>query len=129
MTNGGWEKWNDQEIPSNEPPVKEWSPNPDKSWIRLENGKWEAVIDPSESNKTGADNMKFLDGDQVGSVVNGTIANDLAKVNDITLTDDYAKADYLFDLTGDRSRIRVYEADAATDAKSSVADIINTGMT
>ena len=71
--------------------------------------------------------MKFLDGDQVGSVVNGTIANDLAKVNDITLTDDYAKADYLFDLTGDRSRIRVYEADAATDAKSSVADIINTG--
>lgn len=127
MTNGGWEKWNDQEIPSNEPPVKEWSPNPDKSWIRLENGKWEAVIDPSESNKTGADTMKFLDGDQVGSVVNGTIANDLAKVNDITLTDDYAKADYLFDLTGDRSRIRVYEADSATDAKSSVADIINTG--
>lgn len=109
MTNGGWEKWNDQEIPSNEPPVKEWSPNPDKSWIRFENGKWEAVIDPSESNKTGAGTMKFLDGDQVGSVVNGTIANDLAKVNDITLTDDYAKADYLFDLTGDRSRIRVYE--------------------
>ena len=91
MTNGGWEKWNDQEIPSNEPPVKEWSPNPDKSWIRLENGKWKAVIDPSESNKIGADTMKFLDGDQVGSVVNGTIANDLAKVNDITLTDDYAK--------------------------------------
>ena len=127
MTNGGWEKWNDQEIPSNEPPVKEWSPNPDKSWIRLENGKWKAVIDPSESNKTGADTMKFLDGDQVGSVVNGTIANDLAKVNDITLTDDYAKADYLFDLTSDKSQIRVYEADAATDAKSSVADIINTG--
>ena len=67
MTNGGWEKWNDQEIPSNEPPVKEWSPNPDKSWIRLENGKWKAVIDPSESNKIGADTMKFLDGDQVAA--------------------------------------------------------------
>ena len=65
MTNGGWEKWNDQETPSNEPPVKEWTPNPDKSWIRLENGKWKAVIDPDESNKTGADNLKFLDGDQV----------------------------------------------------------------
>ena len=127
MTNGGWEKWNDQEIPSNEPPVKEWSPNPDKSWIRLENGKWKAVIDPDETNKTGADTMKFLDGDQVGSVVNGTIANDLAKVTKISLTDDYRNADYLFDLTRDKSQIRVYEADATTDAKSSIADIITTG--
>lgn len=127
MTNGGWEKWNDQEIPSNEPPVKEWTPNPDKSWIRLENGKWKAVIDPDETDKTGADTMKFLDGDQVGSVVNGTIANDLAKVTKISLTDDYANADYLFDLTTDKSQIRVYEADATTDAKSSIADIITTG--
>ena len=127
MTNGGWEKWNGQQVPSNEPPVKEWTPNPDKSWIRLENGKWKAVIDPDESNRTGADNLKFLDGDQVGSVVNGTIANDLAKVTKISLTDDYANADYLFDLTTDKSQIRVYEADATTDAKSSIADIINTG--
>ena len=127
MTNGGWEKWNGQQISSNEPPVKEWTPNPDKSWIRLENGKWKAVIDPDESNKTGADNLKFLDGDQVGSVVNGTIANDLAKVTKISLTDDYANADYLFDLTRDKSQIRVYEADATTDAKSSIADIITTG--
>lgn len=127
MTNGGWEKWNDQETPSNEPPVKEWTPNPDKSWIRLENGKWKAVIDPDETDKTGADTMKFLDGDQVGSVVNGTIANDLAKVTKISLTDDYANADYLFDLTTDKSQIRVYESDATTDAKSSIADIINTG--
>lgn len=127
MTNGGWEKWNGQQVPSNEPPVKEWTPNPDKSWIRLENGKWKAVIDPDESNKTGADTMKFLDGDQVGSVVNGTIANDLAKVTKISLTDDYANADYLFDLTTDKSQIRVYESDATTDAKSSIADIITTG--
>ena len=127
MTNGGWEKWNGQQVPSNEPPVKEWAPNPDKSWIRLENGKWKAVIDPDETDKTGADTMKFLDGDQVGSVVNGTIANDLAKVTKISLTDDYANADYLFDLTTDKSQIRVYEADATTDAKSSIADIITTG--
>ena len=127
MTNGGWEKWNGQQVPSNEPPVKEWTPNPDKSWIRLENGKWKAVIDPDETDKTGADTMKFLDGDQVGSVVNGTIANDLAKVTKISLTDDYRNADYLFDLTRDKSQIRVYEADATTDAKSSIADIINTG--
>ena len=128
LTNGDWEKWNQQTVPGNEPPVKEWSPNPDKSWIRLgDDGTWQAVVDPDETNKTGADTQKFLDGDQVASVVNGVIASDLVKVTDIKLTDDYAKADYIWDLTGDRSKIRVYEADATTDAASSVADIANKG--
>lgn len=31
LTNGDWEKWNQQTVPGNEPPVREWSPNPDKS--------------------------------------------------------------------------------------------------
>ena len=128
LTNGDWEKWNQQTVPGNEPPVKEWSPNPDKSWIKLgEDGKWAAVVDPTESNKTGADTLKFLDGDQVASVVNGVIASDLVKVTDIKLTDDYANADYIWDLTSDQSQIRVYEADATTDAASSVADIVNKG--
>lgn len=128
LTNGDWEKWNQQTVPGNEPPVKEWTPNPDKSWIRLgEDGKWAAVVDPTGSNKTGADTLKFLDGDQVASVVNGVIASDLVKVTDIKLTDDYANADYIWDLTSDQSQIRVYEADATTDAASSVADIANKG--
>ncbi|WP_241747606.1 LPXTG cell wall anchor domain-containing protein [Bifidobacterium dentium] len=128
LTNGDWEKWNDQSVTGNEPPVKEWSPNPDKSWVKLgTDGTWQTVIDPTESNKTGADTLKFLDGDQVASVVNGTIAADLVKVTDIKLVDDYAKADYIWDLTSDRSQIRVYEADAATDAQSSVSDIANKG--
>ncbi|NMN01955.1 LPXTG cell wall anchor domain-containing protein [Bifidobacterium panos] len=128
MTNGVWEKWNRQTITGNNPPVKEWSPNPDKSWIKLgDDGKWQTVIDPDETNKTGADALTFLDGDQVASVVNGTIANDLVKVTDITLTDDYTNADYIWDLTSDTSKIRVYEADATTDAKSSVSDIANKG--
>uniref|UniRef100_UPI003F5D2D7D LPXTG cell wall anchor domain-containing protein n=1 Tax=Bifidobacterium breve TaxID=1685 RepID=UPI003F5D2D7D len=128
LTNGDWEKWNQQTVPGNEPPVKEWSPNPDKSWIRLgEDGKWAAVVDPTGSNKTGADTLKFLDGDQVASVVNGVIASDLVKVTDIKLTDDYATADYIWDLASDQSQIRVYEADATTDAASSVADIANKG--
>lgn len=128
LTNGDWEKWNQQTVPGNEPPVKEWSPNPDKSWIKLgDDGTWQAVVDPDETNKTGADTQKFLDGDQVASVVNGVIASDLVKVTDIKLTDDYAKADYIWDLASDQSRIRVYEADATTDAASSVADIANKG--
>ena len=103
-----------------------WQPNPDKSWIRLENGKWEAVIDPSESNKTGADTMKFLDGDQVGSVVNGTVGRNLIQApKQFTLTDDWTAADYLFD--PDTKNIRVYEATAGTDRESSVSDIVNTG--
>ena len=114
-------------MPGNEPPVKEWSPNPDKSWIKLgDDGTWQAVVDPDETNKTGADTQKFLDGDQVASVVNGVIASDLVKVTDIKLTDDYAKRLHL-DLASDQSRIRVYEADATTDAASSVADIANKG--
>ena len=128
LTNGDWEKWNQQTVPGNEPPVREWSPNPDKSWIKLgDDGTWQAVVDPDETNKTGADTQKFLDGDQVASVVNGVIASDLVKVTDIKLTDDYAKADYIWDLTSDQSKIRVYEADATTDAASSVADIANKG--
>ena len=128
MTNTCFETWNRQTITGNTPPVKEWSPNPDKSWIKLgDDGKWQAVIDPDETNKTGADTLTFLDGDEVASVVNGTIANDLVKVTDITLTDDYANADYIWDLTSDTSKIRVYEADATTDAKSSITDIVNKG--
>ncbi len=128
LTNGDWEKWNQQTVPGNEPPVREWSPNPDKSWIKLgDDGTWQAVVDPDETNKTGADTQKFLDGDQVASVVNGVIASDLVKVTDIKLADDYAKADYIWDLTSDKSKIRVYEADATTDAASSVADIANKG--
>ena len=127
LTNGDWEKWNQQTVPGNEPPVREWSPNPDKSWIKLgDDGTWQAVVDPDETNKTGADTQKFLDGDQVASVVNGVIASDLVKVTDIKLTDDYAKRLHL-DLTSDKSKIRVYEADATTDAASSVADIANKG--
>lgn len=105
-----------------------WRPNPDKSWIRMSaSGKWQAVIDPQETNQTGADNKVFLDGDKVASVVNGTIAKDLIQApKTLTLVDDYADADYLFDVT-EASTMKVYEVDAATDRQSSVSDIVNTG--
>ncbi len=104
-----------------------FKPNPDKSWILYQDGKWAAVIDPDESNKTGADDHVFLDGDKVGSVVNGTIGANLAQAPaKLTLTDDWSKAAYIFK-ADDVKAMRVYEADATTDKQSSVADIVNTG--
>lgn len=103
-----------------------WQPNPDKSWIHGRDGKWQAVIDPQETNKTGGDSHTYLDGDKVGSVVNGTIGKDLIQTpKQFTLTDDWTAADYLFD--PDTKNIRVYEATAGTDRESSVSDIVNTG--
>lgn len=103
-----------------------WQPNPDKSWIFERDGKWQAVIDPQETNKTGGDSHTYLDGDKVGSVVNGTIGKNLIQApKQFTLTDDWTAADYIFD--ADTKNIRVYEATAGTDRESSVSDIVNTG--
>lgn len=124
-----WGKWNHEpEADAGKKQFDTWRPNPDKSWIRLNaKGQWEAVIDPKETNRTGADDMTLLDGDRVASVVNGTIAKNLIQAPEtLTLTDDWSAADYLFD-ADDKSKIKVYEADAGTDRESSVTDIANHG--
>lgn len=74
-----WGQWNHEpEADAGKKQFDTWRPNPDKSWIRLNaKGQWEAVIDPKETNRTGADDMTLLDGDRVASVVNGTIAKNL----------------------------------------------------
>lgn len=103
-----------------------WQPNPDKSWIFERDGEWRAVIDPQESDKTGGDAHTYLDGDKVGSVVNGTVGKNLIQApNKLVLTDDWTAADYLFD--PDTKNIRVYESTAGSDRESSVSDIVNTG--
>lgn len=103
-----------------------WQPNPDKSWIFERDGEWRAVIDPQESDRTGGDAHTYLDGDKVGSVVNGTIGRNLIQTPaKLVLTDDWTAADYIFD--PDTKDIRVYEATAGTDRESGVSDIVNTG--
>ncbi len=120
-------KWNQE--PGADAGSKEfdtWQPNPDKSWILERDGEWRAVIDPQETNKTGGDAHTYLDGDRVGSVVNGTIGRNLIQAPaKLTLTDDWTNADYIFD--PDTKNIRVYEATAGSDRESSVSDIVNTG--
>lgn len=120
-------KWNQE--PETDAGSKEfdtWQPNPDKSWIFERDGKWRAVIDPQETNKTGGDSHTYLDGDRVGSVVNGTVGRNLIQApKQLTLTDDWTAADYIFD--ANIKDIRVYESTSGTDRESSVSDIVNTG--
>lgn len=120
-------RWNQEpEADAGSKEFDTWQPNPDKSWIFEQDGEWQAVIDPQETNKTGGDAHTYLDGDKVGSVVNGTIGKNLIQApKQFTLTDDWTAADYIFD--ADTKNIRVYEATAGTDRESSVSDIVNTG--
>ncbi|WEV69162.1 LPXTG cell wall anchor domain-containing protein [Bifidobacterium sp. ESL0775] len=131
VTNRGSESWNGHTNPTNEPPVLIWSPNPDKSWVKLDSaGHWQTVIDPSKSNATGADNLTFLDGDQLAAVVNLPVAdpsNLAQKLSRLTLTDDYGKADYLVDPQV-LSKVRVYAADATRSDQSFVAGINGSGV-
>ena len=120
-------KWNQEpEADAGSKEFDTWQPNPDKSWIFEQNGRWQAVIDPQETNKTGGDSHTYLDGSRLGSVVNGTVGRNLIQApKQFTLTDDWTAADYIFD--ADTKNIRVYEATAGTDRESSVSDIVNTG--
>jgi adhesin isopeptide-forming family sspB-C2 type protein/LPXTG-motif cell wall-anchored protein len=124
--------WNDTDQSTDSHEFPTWKPNPDKTWIRMDAGKWQAVIDPSESNATGADNQVFLNGDKVGSAVNATVdANLIQAPTKFEIQDNWTASDYLVDPDGADS-IRVYEADGQSDAdgrylQSSVSDIANTG--
>ena len=122
-------KWNQEpEVSTGSREFPTWRPNPDKAWIRWDETakRWQTVIDPERTNKVGADDGTFLDGDKVGIVVNGTVAADLVKdqLTTFALTDDYSASDYIFDRDA-VDQIRVFEAEASTDRKSSVADIAN----
>lgn len=122
----GVTKKQDQDTDNHEFPT--WKPNPDKSWVKWDGKGWKLVTDPTRSNKTGADDNYFLDGDKVASAVNATVEKDLVpdQLKTFSIEDDYTAADYLFDADG-KSSIRVYEADADTAAQSSVDGIDTKG--
>ena len=121
--------WNETDQSTEAKEFPTWEPNPDKSWIKQNpDGSWAAVIDPDETNTTGADQNRFLDGERVASVVNGIIpANLIEAPTAFELTDDWAKADYIFD-ADDAKNVRLYMDDAQSDAASSVYDIANKGQ-
>ncbi|PAU66906.1 phage tail protein [Bifidobacterium italicum] len=120
--------WNETDQSTEAKEFPTWNPNPDKSWIKQNpDGSWAAVIDPDHTNSTGADKNVFLDGDKVASVVNGIIpANLIEAPTTFELEDDWSAADYIFD-ADDAKNVRLYMADAQSDAASSVYDIANKG--
>lgn len=120
--------WNDQPTgDTDEHEFPTWTPTPDKAWIRLVDGKYETVIDPSWSNTVGADNAVVLDGDSIAAAVNAPVSSNLAQAPEsFTITDDFVKSDYLVDL-GDLKDAKVFLSDADKDTESSIADIANTG--
>ncbi|WP_240680364.1 LPXTG cell wall anchor domain-containing protein [Alloscardovia theropitheci] len=106
---------------------KLWDFTPDKSWLTYTNGKWNAVVDNTWSNTTGADTHTVLDGTKLGAAINGTLAAQLGdSLTEFKLVDDYSKADYLFD--ADNNDIHVYAADVSDDSKPTVNDIVNHGQ-
>lgn len=121
-------KWNQHpEVELNHREFPTWQPNPDKAWIIQKDGKWQAVIDPQKTNNVGADKNQILDQTRVASIVNTTVPADLIDIpKQFIITDDYTKADYIFDADS-TSQMRVYAQEATTDKQSSITNIVNTG--
>ena len=159
LVNDATENVNGQDAQTNEPVVYVWQPNPDKAWVKKSetDGKLDAVIDPNKTNhatdKNGnvsGDDQTFLNGVELGSVVNGQVPANLAEVpSKLTLYDDWSGSNYLVDPQAvstvrvyesdvtDTSpgvlrvqalpHVRVYESDVTDTSKSTVQDIVRVG--
>lgn len=138
LLNGANEDINGEAWDTNLPWTFVWQPAPDKAWVKydFESGTWDAVIDPDGTNAVGGDDQTFLDGDILGSVVNGQIPADLAVApSSLVLTDDWTQSDYLVD-PQDVENVRIYVIDLPSNnpsssspldvrSKSEVDDIVN----
>ncbi|OTA26519.1 hypothetical protein B9G54_04410 [Alloscardovia macacae] len=105
-----------------------WTFTPNKAWVKYdaEAKKWQTLTDPTGSNTVGADTLTVLDGSKVGSVVNTTIPAGLAQApQKFEISDDYSKADYVWD--PDMQDVHVYVADTSNDQTASVNDIASSG--
>lgn len=137
LVNDATESVNGQDAQTNEPAVYVWQPNPDKAWVKKSetDGKLDAVIDPGKTNhatdKNGdvsGDDQTFLDGVELGSVVNGQIPANLAETPaKLVLYDDWTSSNYIVD-PDDIKDVRVYESDVTDTSKSTVQDIVRAGQ-
>ena len=120
---------NGQEVQSNEPASYVWQPNPDKTWAKCseDDGKINATVSDGANPTDSGDDQTFLDGSELGSVVNGQVPANLAEVpSKLVLYDDWTASDYIVD-PQDVSTVRVYETDVTDTSKSTVQDIARTG--
>ncbi len=105
-----------------------WTYKPNKAWLFWDAAakKWAAVTDKDGSNAVGADKHVFLDGDKVATGVNTTVSADLAQApENFTISDDYVRADYIFD--PDMKDVRVYTVDTTDGQNATVNDIVSAG--
>ena len=136
LVNDATENVNGQEAQTNEPAVYVWQPNPDKAWVKKSDtdGKLDTVIDPDKTNhatdkdgNVSGDDQTFLDGVELGSVVNGQVPANLAETpTKLVLYDDWTASDYIVD-PQDISTVRVYAKDVDDTSKSTIQDIARTG--
>lgn len=136
LVNDATENVNGQEAQTNEPAVYVWQPNPDKAWVKKSDtdGKLDTVIDPDKTNhatdkdgNVSGDDQTFLDGVELGSVVNGQVPANLAETpTKLVLYDDWTASDYIVD-PQDISTVRVYAKEVDDTSKSTIQDIARTG--
>lgn len=99
-------------------------PNVDKTWsVQNAGGAWDTPIDPTWTNRTGADGSVVRDGDPLASVINTTVPDHM-RLSDtsFSLTDDYTDAAYVWK-PADVSGVRVY-ALTLGGADGTVTDIV-----
>ena len=89
-------RWNQEpEADAGSKEFDTWQPNPDKSWIvkgRQMAGRHRPAGDQQDRRRPHT----YLDGDKVGSVVNGTVGRNLIQEpSKLTLTDNWTAADYI----------------------------------
>ena len=107
MLNAGHETWNNEEKPTNKPPVFTETPKPDKVWEVTSEGALQAY-DRQWTNRQGADEMTFVPGSDVSAVVNGKVPANLGQaLKKYEIVDDWSDAAKYIDFT-DASRAKVY---------------------
>jgi len=107
LSNAGSERWNNETVPTNTPPVFTTTPTPDKAWVLDEDGAL-VVNDPEWTNEVGMDGKTFLMNDEVYAVVNGRIPGNLGRALDnYSITDDWSDGIEYVDFS-DASLVQVY---------------------
>lgn len=107
LVNTAGVQWNDEEKPTNTPPIYTWTPPRDKSWSR-DMAEAISTADPNWTNQTGADNKIFIQGGKVAAVVNTLLSKDLARnLKSMSLVDDWTAGAQYIDFN-DPTSARVY---------------------
>ncbi|UTX53307.1 LPXTG cell wall anchor domain-containing protein [Leucobacter aridicollis] len=98
------------------------TPTPDKVWVLDENGAL-TTQDPDWTNKEGADEKVFLQGDAVSAVVNGKVKGKLpSNLDNYQIIDDWTKAAKYVDFSDAKKANVFYETAPGSKKYTKVTD-------